>query len=64
MTLARDLINTPANDMGPAQLEQAARKLAARHGATINAIVGDELLDAEFSADPCRRPRRRPARRG
>ena len=31
VTLARDLINTPANDMGPAQLEQAARKLAARH---------------------------------
>ncbi|HEY2244707.1 MAG TPA: leucyl aminopeptidase family protein, partial [Xanthobacteraceae bacterium] len=29
VTLARDLINTPANDMGPAQLEQAARKLAA-----------------------------------
>ncbi|MGB3745045.1 MAG: leucyl aminopeptidase family protein, partial [Xanthobacteraceae bacterium] len=34
VTLARDLINTPANDMGPAQLEQAARKLAARHAAT------------------------------
>src|SRR5215470_12246710 len=29
VSLARDLINTPANDMGPAQLEQAARKLAA-----------------------------------
>ncbi len=43
VTLARDLINTPANDMGPAQLEQAARKLAARHSATINAIVGEEL---------------------
>ena len=34
VTLARDLINTPANDMGPAQLEDAARKLAARHTAT------------------------------
>ena len=43
VTLARDLINTPANDMGPAQLEQAARKLAARHSATINAVVGEEL---------------------
>jgi len=48
VTLARDLINTPANDMGPAQLEQAARKLASRHGATINAIVGDELLTQNF----------------
>src|SRR5580693_10803024 len=32
VTLARDLINTPANDMGPADLETAARKLAASHG--------------------------------
>ena len=45
VTLARDLINTPANDMGPAQLEQAARKLAARHSATVGAIVGEELLE-------------------
>ena len=48
VTLARDLINTPANDLGPAQLEQAARKLAARHSATINAVVGDELLEKNF----------------
>ena len=48
VTLARDLINTPANDMGPAQLEQAARRLAARHSATINAIVGEELLEKNF----------------
>ncbi len=48
VTLARDLINTPANDMGPAQLEQAARKLAARHSATIGAIVGDALLEKNF----------------
>jgi leucyl aminopeptidase len=48
VTLARDLINTPANDMGPAQLEQAARKLAARHSATINAVVGDALLEQNF----------------
>ncbi|MGA7790028.1 MAG: leucyl aminopeptidase family protein [Xanthobacteraceae bacterium] len=48
VTLARDLINTPANDMGPAQLEQAARKLAARHSATIGAVVGDELLEKNF----------------
>ena len=48
VTLARDLINTPANDMGPAQLEQAARKLASRHAATVGAIVGDELLEKNF----------------
>ncbi len=48
VTLARDLINTPANDMGPAQLEQAARKLAARHSATISAVVGDDLLAQNF----------------
>src|SRR5262245_12275320 len=33
VTLARDLINTPANDLGPAELETAARALAKRHGA-------------------------------
>ena len=33
VTLARDLINTPSNDMGPAELEEAARALAEQHGA-------------------------------
>ncbi|MDT8345004.1 MAG: leucyl aminopeptidase family protein [Thermohalobaculum sp.] len=46
--LARDLINTPANEMGPAALEAAARKLAARHGATVAATVGEALLEANF----------------
>jgi leucyl aminopeptidase len=46
--LARDLINTPANDMGPAELEKAARDLAARYGAQISAIVGDDLLAQNF----------------
>ncbi len=31
VTLTRDLVNTPANDMGPAELEEAVRTLAARH---------------------------------
>src|SRR5262249_2293872 len=39
--LARDLINTPTNDMGPAELEAAARRLADQHGAAVRAIVGD-----------------------
>jgi leucyl aminopeptidase len=48
VTLARDLINTPANDMGPAELEHAARELAGRHGASISALAGDELLAGNF----------------
>ncbi len=46
--LTRDLINTPAQDMGPDQLEQAARDLAASHGATIRVIAGDDLLTQNF----------------
>ena len=46
--LARDLINTPANDMGPAELEEAARTLAARHGASFSTIMGDDLLKQNF----------------
>jgi leucyl aminopeptidase len=48
VALARDLINTPANDMGPAELEQAARTLAGKHDATASAIVGDELVKQNF----------------
>ncbi len=42
--LTRDLINTPASDMGPAELEQAARDLATQHGAAISVTTGDDLL--------------------
>ncbi|MBZ4023176.1 leucyl aminopeptidase [Rhodobacter sp. TJ_12] len=42
--LARDLVNTPANDLGPAELETATRALGALHGATVSAVVGDDLL--------------------
>lgn len=45
----RDLINTPSNDLGPAELEAAARVLAARHGATVTSIVGDDLLTGGFN---------------
>jgi leucyl aminopeptidase len=47
-TLARDLINTPSNDMGPEELAQAARALATRYSASFNCIVGDELLRQNF----------------
>jgi leucyl aminopeptidase len=46
--LARDLVNTPANDMGPAALEAAIRDLGASHGAAVTAIVGDDLLRQNF----------------
>jgi leucyl aminopeptidase len=46
--LARDLINTPANHMGPAELEYAARALATRHGASVNAVVGEDLIKQNF----------------
>ncbi len=41
--LARDLINTPAADMGPDELEAAARTLADQHGATIEVTAGEAL---------------------
>jgi leucyl aminopeptidase len=41
--LARDLINTPANDMGPAELEAAARALAKQHGAKVSVVSGAAL---------------------
>ncbi len=43
--LARDLINTPAADMGPAELEAAARALADRHGAAVEVISGAALAE-------------------
>jgi leucyl aminopeptidase len=48
VTLARDLINTPANDMGPAELEDAARALATRHGASVRSVIGDDLIAEKF----------------
>ncbi|ATN32550.1 leucyl aminopeptidase [Rhizobium sp. ACO-34A] len=46
--LARDLINTPTNDMGPADLENAFRALAEHYKAEATSIVGDELLEKNF----------------
>ena len=48
VTLARDLINTPSNDMGPAELHEATRLLAERHDAWIEAVTDDELLLKNF----------------
>lgn len=46
--LVRDLITTPANDMGPAELEGAAKELAKKHGAKVTTIVGDNLLKKNY----------------
>ena len=46
--MARDLIMTPASDMGPDDLEKAARQLAGEHGMTARSIVGDDLLKENF----------------
>lgn len=45
--MARDLINTPANDMGPAELAAAASALAAHHGAQIT-ITSGAVLEQGF----------------
>ena len=46
--LGRDLINAPANDLGPDELEGAARALAKAHKAKISVISGDDLLKKNF----------------
>ena len=46
--LARDLINTPANDMGPLELSNAVKGVADEYGASFKETVGDKLLDDNF----------------
>ena len=41
--MVADLVNTPAEDMGPAALESVAEALAKEHGATVKAVKGDAL---------------------
>ncbi|KAA0972032.1 leucyl aminopeptidase family protein [Aureimonas fodinaquatilis] len=48
ISLTRDLINTPANDMGPEAIEQAVRNMAATSGGTVSVIAGDALLEQNF----------------
>ena len=48
--LARDLINTPAADLGPAELAEAAASVAARSGAAFGTIEGAALLDQNYPA--------------
>ena len=46
--LGRDLINTPAGDMGPVALARAARDLAQEFDAEYRVIVGEDLLDENY----------------
>ncbi|MCY7354158.1 MAG: leucyl aminopeptidase family protein, partial [Lysobacter sp.] len=46
----RDLINTPTQDMGPQQLEDVAREIAKMHGAQVDVITGEALLEKNFPA--------------
>lgn len=63
--LAKDMVNTPANDMGPLQIETIAREIAEQHGASFSVITGDALLAEGYpsvhavgrAADPARSPR-------
>jgi leucyl aminopeptidase len=63
--LAKDMVNTPANDMGPVEMEAIARYLAAAHGAKIVVVASDDLIAAGYpavhavgrAADPARGPR-------
>ena len=63
--LARDLVNTPANDMGPEELASVAGGLARKYGAEFRVITGDALLEENYptihavgrAAAPHRAPR-------
>lgn len=46
--LARDLVNTPANEMGPVELASAAEQLARKHHAQYTVIEGRDLVEQNF----------------
>ncbi|MBB3872968.1 leucyl aminopeptidase [Brevundimonas mediterranea] len=48
--LAREMVDTPAADMGPLQIETIAREIAESAGAAITVVEGDALLEANYPA--------------
>ncbi|KFL36456.1 leucyl aminopeptidase family protein [Arenimonas donghaensis] len=48
--LVRDLVNTPTEHMGPAELEAIVAELARMHGGETRSVVGDALTDQNFPA--------------
>ena len=50
VTQVRDLVNIPANDLGPAELAEAVRGVARRYGAKVAVTVGEQLLKKNYPA--------------
>ena len=48
--LAREMVDTPAADMGPLQIETIAREIAEAAGAAITVITGPDLLEQNYPA--------------
>jgi leucyl aminopeptidase len=46
----RDLVNTPTEHMGPAELESVVRQIGDTHGAQVEVFTGDALLAHNFPA--------------
>ncbi|MBI1300370.1 MAG: leucyl aminopeptidase family protein [Alphaproteobacteria bacterium] len=46
--LVRDLVNTPANDLGPEELEKAIKSFAKNHDLTVKTIKDKPLLEKKF----------------
>jgi leucyl aminopeptidase len=46
----RELVATPTEQLGPAELEQSVREIGQRFGAEVTSIVGEELLAQNFPA--------------
>ncbi|MEM1147618.1 MAG: leucyl aminopeptidase family protein [Pseudomonadota bacterium] len=44
----RDLVNTPAEDMGPPDMQATISDLAERYGATLETVIGDALLEQNY----------------
>lgn len=49
IALTRDLINAPANDLGPKELAEAIQTMGRKHNARVSQIVGDDLLRKKFA---------------
>ena len=48
--LVRDLVNTPAGDLGPSELAGEARRIGRAFGARVSVITGNKLLSANYPA--------------
>ncbi len=46
--IARDMINTPAEDMGPTQIGETVEALAKEFGAEVKQVIGDDLLTENY----------------